>query len=218
MFSREVQITKRREVVGRVCNAIAPDVKLSRRSTIERKIYDISHFPLNTKHRNTFWRRYVRVLEGYGKLVPGERWGIHLSEGRGVVYFLTLTRSRRVLVRRRLRITRHDLYHSDALIVGYRAIPSNVENKMFIYSYTTSTSLSIYLSISLSSLLFLPFPRFIFSQGVLPSRRYFRPAESRFHRLKPAHKTVAVFQRRKVLTFWLFDLQPLLEIQRAAMT
>lgn len=165
MFSREVQITKRREVVGRVCNAIAPDVKLSRRSAIERKIYDIPHFPLNTKHRNTFWRRYVRVLEGYGKLVPGERWGIPpRRRARGRVFSYPDTLPPCVLVRRRLRITRHDLYHSDALIVGYRAIPSNVENKMFIYSYTTSTSLSIYLSMYLSpsSLLLLFLPRFIF--------------------------------------------------------
>lgn len=45
-----------------VRSAIA-NVKLSRRSASGRKIYDISHLPLNTKHRNTFRRRDVRMLE-----------------------------------------------------------------------------------------------------------------------------------------------------------
>lgn len=53
------------------------------------------------------------------------------------MHFLTLTRVPPCVGQKTVRITRDDLYYSDAFIVGYRAFPSNVGNKIFIYSYTT---------------------------------------------------------------------------------
>lgn len=135
------------------------------------------------------------------------------SEGCMVVYFLTLTHS--------AVCWSEDGSHYSGWFMLFGCAHRQI-SRDFVECWKQNVHIFLYdvhilfLS-SLSVSLFSFFCVLFFLKECYPSP-LFSPAESRFHRLKPAHKTVAVFQRRKVLTFWLFDLQPLLEIQRAAMT
>jgi len=179
------------------------DVKLSRWSTTERKIYDISHFLLNTKHRNTFRRRNVRVFESTVTRSTKEVRNPP-NGGYGIVYFLTPTRA----FYRAHRSEDGSHYSGWFMLFG-------CARRRISRDFVKQNGETFLLYVSLALPFLLPFSR-SFSRNATP--RYFRQQNRNFIELKPARKTVAVFQRRKVLTFWLFDLQPLLEIQRAAMT
>lgn len=211
VFSWKVQITNNKGKSNRaVCSAIAPDVKLSRQSTIERKIYDISHFPLNTKHRaipfggETWGCSKATVTRSWRKVRDPP------SEGCGIVYFL-------IPIRSAVCWSEDGLHYSGWFILFGCAHRRISRDSVECWKQNVHIFLHDVYIFPSSFFLFLLVFYFFFLKKRYPSS-LFSPAESRFHRLKPAHKTVAVFQRRKVLTFWLFDLQPLLEIQRATMT